>query len=117
MTTTSVHTATGGPAGAAIGFDRVGKAFAGPGGAPVAALDDVTLSVEPGAICGIIGRSGAGKSTLVNLLLRFHDVESGRITIDGQDIAGVTQDSLRAAIGVVTQDSSLLHRSVRDNIA
>ena len=69
------------------------------------------------ALIGLVGRSGAGKSTLINLLLRFHDVESGRILIDGQDIAQVTQDSLRAAIGVVTQDSSLLHRSVRDNIA
>ncbi|MBN9275844.1 MAG: ATP-binding cassette domain-containing protein, partial [Mesorhizobium sp.] len=65
---------------------------------------------------GIVGRSGAGKSTLVNLLLRFYDVEGGRILIDGQDIAGVTQDSLRAAIGMVTQDTSLLHRSVRDNV-
>jgi ATP-binding cassette subfamily B multidrug efflux pump len=65
---------------------------------------------------GLVGRSGAGKSTLVNLLLRFYDLESGRITIDGQDIAHVTQDSLRAQIGMVTQDTSLLHRSVRDNI-
>src|SRR3546814_3356874 len=60
-------------------------------------------------------RSGAGKSTLANLLLRFHDVEAGRITVDGIDIAGVQQDSLRAQVGVVTQDTSLLHRSVRDN--
>ena len=65
---------------------------------------------------GLVGRSGAGKSTLVNLLLRFYDLESGRILIDGQDIAHVTQDSLRAQIGMVTQDTSLLHRSVRDNI-
>jgi ATP-binding cassette, subfamily B, multidrug efflux pump len=65
---------------------------------------------------GLVGRSGAGKSTLVNLLLRFYDLESGRILIDGQDIALVTQDSLRAQIGMVTQDTSLLHRSVRDNI-
>ena len=65
---------------------------------------------------GLVGRSGAGKSTLVNLLLRFYDLESGRILIDGQDIAAVTQDSLRAQIGMVTQDTSLLHRSVRDNI-
>jgi ATP-binding cassette, subfamily B, multidrug efflux pump len=64
----------------------------------------------------MVGRSGAGKSTLVNLLLRFYDVEAGRILIDGQDIADVTQDSLRAQIGMVTQDTSLLHRSVRDNI-
>ena len=64
----------------------------------------------------MIGRSGAGKSTLVNLLLRFHDLQSGRITIDGQDIARVTQDSLRQSIGMVTQDTSLLHRAMRDNI-
>ncbi|WP_134727253.1 ABC transporter ATP-binding protein [Paracoccus luteus] len=84
---------------------------------PLAVLDGLTLDIAPGERIGLVGRSGAGKSTLVNLLLRFHDVESGRIAIDGQDIAAVTQDSLRAAIGVVTQDSSLLHRSVRDNIA
>lgn len=70
----------------------------------------------PGERIGLIGRSGAGKSTLVNLLLRFHEPQSGRITIDGQDIRGVTQDSLRSAIGMVTQDTSLLHRSMRDNI-
>ena len=63
-----------------------------------------------------MGRSGAGKSTLVKLLLRFYDAEGGRIRIDGQDIAHVTQDSLRRQIGMVEQDSSLLHRSVRDNI-
>ena len=72
--------------------------------------------MKPGEKVGLVGRSGAGKSTLVNLLLRFYDLEGGRILIDGQDIAGVTQESLRAAIGVVTQDTSLLHRSVRDNI-
>ncbi len=79
-------------------------------------IDDFTLTVRPGEKVGLIGRSGAGKSTLVNLLLRFYDLESGRILIDGHDIAGVTQDSLRAAIGMVTQDTSLLHRSVRDNV-
>jgi ATP-binding cassette subfamily B multidrug efflux pump len=79
-------------------------------------LQHFDLSVQPGEKIGLIGRSGAGKSTLVNLLLRFHDVESGRILIDGQDIARVTQDSLRANIGMVTQDTALLHRSVRDNI-
>ena len=84
---------------------------------PLAVLDGLSLQIAPGERVGLIGRSGAGKSTLVNLLLRFHDVESGRIAIDGQDIAGVTQESLRASIGVVTQDSSLLHRSVRENIA
>jgi ATP-binding cassette subfamily B multidrug efflux pump len=79
-------------------------------------FDAFTLSVRPGEKVGLVGRSGAGKSTLVNLLLRFYDIESGRITIDGVDIASVTQESLRAAIGMVTQDTSLLHRSVRDNI-
>ena len=76
----------------------------------------LTLNVRPGEKIGLVGRSGAGKSTLVNLLLRFFDVEDGRILIDGQDIAEVTQESLRAQISVVTQDTSLLHRSIRDNI-
>ncbi|GKX33463.1 MAG: ABC transporter ATP-binding protein [Rhizobiaceae bacterium MnEN-MB40S] len=80
-------------------------------------LDGITLSVEPGQKVGLVGPSGAGKSTLVNLLLRFFDLDSGRIVIDGQDIAGVTQHSLRSLISVVTQDTSLLHRSIRDNIA
>ncbi|HAF55600.1 MAG TPA: multidrug ABC transporter ATP-binding protein, partial [Thauera sp.] len=79
-------------------------------------IDDFTLTIRPGEKIGVVGRSGAGKSTLVNLLLRFYDLEQGRILIDGQDIAGVTQNSLRAQIGMVTQDTSLLHRSVRDNI-
>ena len=79
-------------------------------------VDDLSLHIRPGEKIGLVGRSGAGKSTVVNLLLRFYDVEAGRILIDGQDIAGVTQDSLRAQIGMVTQDTSLLHRSVRDNI-
>ena len=79
-------------------------------------LDAVYLAVEPGQKVGLVGRSGAGKSTLVKLLLRFYDAEAGQILIDGQDIACVTQDSLRARIGMVQQDSSLLHRSVRDNI-
>ena len=79
-------------------------------------LDHLNLHIRPGERIGLIGRSGAGKSTLVNLLLRFHEPQSGRITIDGQDIRSVTQDSLRRAIGMVTQDTSLLHRSMRDNI-
>ncbi|MES2362477.1 MAG: ABC transporter ATP-binding protein [Pseudomonadota bacterium] len=83
-------------------------------GKPV--IDGLSLSVRPGEKIGLVGRSGAGKSTLVNLLLRFHDLDSGQIRIDGQDIAHVTQDSLRSHIGMVTQDTSLLHRSVRDNI-
>jgi len=72
--------------------------------------------IRPGEKIGLVGRSGAGKSTIVNLLLRFYDTEGGRITIDGHDIARATQDSLRAAIGMVTQDTSLLHRSVRENV-
>jgi len=79
-------------------------------------IEDLSLHIRPGEKIGLVGRSGAGKSTIVNLLLRFYDVEGGRILIDGQDIAGVQQNSLRAAIGMVTQDTSLLHRSVRDNI-
>ena len=83
---------------------------------PFAVIDGLTLTVKPGEKIGLVGRSGAGKSTLVNLLLRFFDLEGGRILIDGQDIAQVTQESLRAQISVVTQDTSLLHRSIRDNI-
>jgi ATP-binding cassette subfamily B multidrug efflux pump len=79
-------------------------------------LQDVSLTVRPGEKIGVVGRSGAGKSTLVKLMLRFYDCEGGRILIDGQDIAQVTQDSLRAQIGMVQQDSSLLHRSIRDNL-
>jgi ATP-binding cassette, subfamily B, multidrug efflux pump len=79
-------------------------------------IDGLTLKVRAGEKSGLVGRSGAGKSTLVNLLLRFFDLEGGRILIDGQDIARVTQESLRAQISVVTQDTSLLHRSIRDNI-
>jgi ATP-binding cassette subfamily B multidrug efflux pump len=90
----------------------VGAGTARPGGV----IHDFSLHIRAGEKVGLVGRSGAGKSTLVNLLLRFYDLESGRILIDGQDIAGVTQDSLRAQIGMVTQDTSLLHRSVRDNI-
>jgi len=79
-------------------------------------IENLSLAVKSGEKVGIVGRSGAGKSTLVNLLLRFYDLEGGRILIDGQEIAGVKQDSLRAQIGMVTQDTSLLHRSVRENI-
>ncbi|UUM32005.1 ABC transporter ATP-binding protein [Vibrio japonicus] len=79
-------------------------------------ISHLNLNIKPGEKVGLVGRSGAGKSTLVNLLLRFHDVESGKIKIDGQVISDVTQDSLRAKIGMVTQDTSLLHRSIRDNI-
>ncbi len=79
-------------------------------------LNDISLTIKPGERIGLVGRSGAGKSTLVKLLLRFYDPEAGQILIDGQDITTVRQDSLRRQIGMVQQDSSLLHRSVRDNI-
>jgi ATP-binding cassette subfamily B multidrug efflux pump len=79
-------------------------------------IENLNLTIKPGEKVGLVGPSGAGKSTLVNILLRFHDLEAGRILIDGQDIAERTQDSLRAQIGMVTQDTSLLHRSVLDNI-
>ena len=95
-----------------IAFDAVSHHYGrGAGG-----LDHLSLTIRPGEKLGLIGRSGAGKSTIVKLLLRFYDVETGRILIDGQDIRTVTQDSLRREIGMVQQDSSLLHRSVRDNI-
>ena len=79
-------------------------------------LENFNLTIQPGEKVGLVGRSGAGKSTLVNLLLRFYDVEQGAIAIDGQDVRVVTQQSLRQHIGMVTQDTSLLHRSVRENI-
>jgi ATP-binding cassette, subfamily B, multidrug efflux pump len=79
-------------------------------------IQDLSFTIKPGEKIGLVGRSGAGKSTVVNLLLRFYDIESGRILIDGQDISRVAQDTLRAQVGMVTQDTSLLHRSVRDNI-
>lgn len=81
-----------------------------------AIIDNLNLIIKPGEKIGLVGRSGAGKSTLINLLLRMYDIKSGQITIDDQDIASVSQDSLRAQIGMVTQDTSLLHRSVRENL-
>ncbi|PSH69662.1 multidrug ABC transporter ATP-binding protein [Phyllobacterium brassicacearum] len=96
----------------AITFDAIGFHY----GKGAGIIDRLSLDIRPGEKIGLVGRSGAGKSTLVNLLLRFYDLESGRILIDGQDISKVTQDSLRAHIGMVTQDTSLLHRSIRDNI-
>ncbi|SUX29918.1 ABC transporter ATP-binding protein [Chromobacterium vaccinii] len=95
-----------------IRFDNVDFAYGGAKNV-ISGLD---LTIRPGEKIGLVGRSGAGKSTIVNLLLRFYDLDGGRILIDGQDIAGVTQDSLRARVGMVTQDTSLLHRSVRDNL-
>lgn len=93
-------------------FEEVGFAYGG----TRSVIDDFNLTIRPGEKVGLVGRSGAGKSTIVNLLLRFYDLEQGRILIDGQDVAHVTQNSLRAQVGMVTQDTSLLHRSVRDNI-
>jgi ATP-binding cassette subfamily B multidrug efflux pump len=95
-----------------INFNEVGFNYGG----DERVIENLNLTIGAGEKVGVVGRSGAGKSTLVNLLLRFHDVESGAVTIDNQDIRSVTQDSLRAQIGMVTQDTSLLHRSVRDNI-
>lgn len=80
-------------------------------------IRDFSLNVAPGEKIGLVGRSGAGKSTLVNLLLRFYDLSDGRILIDGQDIASVSQHSLRSSIGMVSQDTSLLHRSIRENVS
>lgn len=85
-------------------------------GREMGGLDSVSLTIQPGEKIGLVGRSGAGKSTLVKLLLRFYEAEAGRILFDGQDIKMLTQDSLRAQIGMVQQDSSLLHRSIRDNL-
>ncbi|HMA13370.1 MAG TPA: ABC transporter ATP-binding protein [Kiloniellaceae bacterium] len=95
-----------------VRFEDIGFHYGQEGGV----IDKLSLTIRPGEKVGIVGRSGAGKSTLVNLLLRFYDLESGRILIDGQDIAEVTQQSLRAQIAMVTQDTALLHRSIRDNI-
>jgi ATP-binding cassette subfamily B multidrug efflux pump len=97
-----------------ITFDEVSFDYGRTDGEPV--LDGLNFTIRPGERVGLVGRSGAGKSTLVNLLLRFHELERGRILIDGQDIREVTQESLRAAIGMVTQDTSLLHRSIAANI-
>jgi len=100
----------------ALQFDQVSFSY-GAGDEPGRqVISKLNLHIQPGEKIGLVGRSGAGKSTIVNLLLRFYDLEQGRILVDGQDIAEVTQDSLRAQIGMVTQDTSLLHRSVRDNI-
>jgi ATP-binding cassette subfamily B multidrug efflux pump len=96
----------------AIRFENIRFHYGKEGGV----IDNLSLEVSPGEKVGLVGRSGAGKSTLVNLLLRFYDLEGGRILIDGTDIATVTQASLRSHIGVVSQDTALLHRSIADNI-
>ena len=98
-----------------IRFEQVSFAYGRANPAP-SVIEDLNLHIRPGEKIGLVGRSGAGKSTIVNLLLRFYDIPRGRVLIDGQDIARATQDSLRAQIGMVTQDTSLLHRSVSDNI-
>jgi ATP-binding cassette subfamily B multidrug efflux pump len=98
-----------------IVFDHVRFNYDRLGGVP--ALEDFTITVAPGEKIGLVGPSGAGKSTLVNAFLRLYDLEGGRILVDGQDISTITQDTLRSQVGVVTQDTSLLHRSIRDNIA
>jgi ATP-binding cassette subfamily B multidrug efflux pump len=95
-----------------IEFEGVGFGY----GRKNSVLENFNLKINAGERVGIVGRSGAGKTTLVNLLLRFYDLESGRILIDGQDIAQATQESVRAAVGMVTQDTSLLHRSIAANI-
>jgi ATP-binding cassette subfamily B multidrug efflux pump len=117
------HALTDGPdarelqvSGGTIRFDHVGFSYGALARGGRTVIDDLSLEIAAGERVGVVGRSGAGKSTLVSLLLRFHDVEGGRITIDGQDVRDVTQESLRAAIGVVTQDTSMLHRSVAANI-
>ena len=99
--------------GGAIDFKQVSFHY---GNAERLVLDQLNLQIKPGEKIGLVGRSGAGKSTLVNLLLRFYDLPAGQVMIDGQDIGLVTQESLRSQIAMVTQDTSLLHRTVRENI-
>jgi len=102
------------PHGGEIRFEHISFTYGRDDGRRV--LDDLNLAIRPGERVGVVGRSGAGKSTLVNLLLRFHDLEQGSLRIDGHDIRELSQESLRAAIGMVTQDTSLLHRSIAANI-
>lgn len=102
--------------GGGISFNNVNFGYAGPRDSRIDVFNNLDLHIKPGEKVGLVGRSGAGKSTLVNLLLRFYDIQSGSICIDGQDIKAVKQESLRANISMVTQDTSLLHRSVKDNI-
>ncbi len=99
-----------------VRFENVGFSYGATDPHARKVIDRLSLRIAPGEKIGLVGRSGAGKSTIVHLLLRFYDLEQGRVLVDGQDISGVTQDSLRSQIGMVTQDTSLLHRSVRENI-
>lgn len=102
--------------GGAINFNQVDFYYQGAHDHQISVFDKLDLAIKPGEKVGIVGRSGAGKSTLVNLLMRFYDVQGGQISIDGQRIDDVAQETLRAKISMVTQDTSLMHRSVRDNI-
>jgi ATP-binding cassette subfamily B multidrug efflux pump len=102
--------------GGRIDFDKVNFAYAGKGDNLIPVFKDLSIAIKAGEKVGLVGRSGAGKSTLVNTLLRFYDIQSGEIRIDGQPITNISQESLRAQISMVTQDTSLMHRSVRDNI-
>ena len=102
--------------GGSIEFDAVNFSYKGKGDANIEVFNGLNIRIQAGEKVGLVGRSGAGKSTLVNLLLRFYDIQTGAITIDEQNIAKVSQESLRANISMVTQDTSLMHRSVRENI-
>ena len=102
--------------GGQISFKSVNFAYQAQNGRHIQVFDDLNLDIKSGEKVGIVGRSGAGKSTLVNLLLRFYDIQSGTITVDGQAVTELQQESLRAKISMVTQDTSLMHRSVRDNV-
>ena len=102
--------------GGQIQFKNMSFSYPGANNQPVPVFENLDLNIKPGEKVGLVGRSGAGKSTLVNLLLRFYDTTDGQILLDGQDISQVDQESLRAQISMVTQDTSLMHRSVRDNI-
>lgn len=103
-------------AGGSIDFKQVDFSYQGNDALPINVFKDLTIRIKPGEKVGLVGRSGAGKSTLVNLLMRFYDTQSGDILIDGQRIYDVPQEALRSQISMVTQDTSLMHRSVRDNI-
>lgn len=102
--------------GGEVKFDNVNFSYRGAADQQIDVFNQLQLNIKPGEKVGLVGRSGAGKSTMVNLLLRFYDTQSGSIKIDGQDITQVPQEQLRAQISMVTQDTSLMHRSVRDNI-